>query len=525
MSTDPAESPPDTTRLGRAIVERYRGPHPLQVREAARLGDVAASSMRFVRGWGRPTAIRRMLSGPGSRATDSATDLAVAPPRWWTGSDSAAELPTRGLRRAAGPVPSEGSRRPGGVPAGLVARAVPMKLPEEVAAVGRMTTPADARTRRMTARSPRSSGGAGGSGTGSSSASRAGPPADAPAEPARAAAATRASGVPAHGLASHVLRRRAHVADSLASAQAARSARRPGTTQPQTSRAATPGEVATIGGAVPRVSAASGSAGREAQWQQSLPVAAGLQGEPTAATAAGGAIPGPGSVGARSPMQAGPITRVARALRPDAGHVLPAAGMIRRSTPAAAGVMPVRPGVAVGAYLARVRVMAEGFGPAASSVPGAVPRHAGTSSAGATSIGLPPPAVPAVVGAAAHLPMATAGSSSGALVRRSAGRAAATSPVPLPGAAAARATSGRTVTTPPAGARGTGPREGVRLGTGALAAAASGPGTLAAGTRGLATLGTATLGTATLGTATLGTAALGTAGAAAPAVRAAPMTA
>ncbi|WP_159618058.1 hypothetical protein [Ruania rhizosphaerae] len=143
--------------VGGQIAERYRHAGPWGGPRPSRIGALAASSMRFVSGWGRPAAVRRALATDWPSRSADLGGFEVGPPRWWFGATPAdGRLPARGLRRAVGPVPDEASRRPGGIPATMTAQAVPMQLPEEVTAAGRMTTPADARARRVVRRRPRS---------------------------------------------------------------------------------------------------------------------------------------------------------------------------------------------------------------------------------------------------------------------------------------------------------------------------------------------------------------------------------
>lgn len=244
--------------LGAAAARRFRRPGPPAGRteRSSRIGTVARGATRFARGWGRPGTVRRMLAAPGPTAT-GALPQDVRPPRWWTPSadeaaaagattDSAGAvsgsagvptgaaagatpLPARGLRRVVGPVPREGSHHPGAVPASMTARVVPMRLPEEVAAVGRMTMPADARSRRITPR-PRTGGGDVAAGP----AARRAPEADP--EPARAPATTIDGGAPP----SQLLRRRARVARTVTAARDSAPVARPTATGSSRRRPAAP---------------------------------------------------------------------------------------------------------------------------------------------------------------------------------------------------------------------------------------------------------------------------------------------
>ncbi len=146
-STDPA----DRNRLGRAIAARHLG----GVASRGGLGSVAAASLRFARGWGRPAVVRRHLSRPLPVAAGPTTQLRVAapalelrPPRWWVPAptEEPAPLPGRGLRRVVRRMPSD-TTSPGAGSARLAPQTVPMRMPAEVDAVGRMTTAADSRPR------------------------------------------------------------------------------------------------------------------------------------------------------------------------------------------------------------------------------------------------------------------------------------------------------------------------------------------------------------------------------------------
>src|SRR5690554_7597742 len=95
---DAAHSEPtDRTRLGRAIVARHLG----GVASRGGLGSVAAASQRFVRGWGRPSVVRRHLArplpvaaGPTTTVRVSTAPMELRPPQWWVpGAAEAEELP------------------------------------------------------------------------------------------------------------------------------------------------------------------------------------------------------------------------------------------------------------------------------------------------------------------------------------------------------------------------------------------------------------------------------------------------
>src|SRR5690606_25757416 len=108
---DDATSPDERNRLGRALVARHLG----GVEGRGGIGRVAAASVSFARGWGRPAVVRRRLATPLRHATASSTTLEVAapptqaaPPRWWVPpTQDAAELPGRGLRRVVRRMPTE----------------------------------------------------------------------------------------------------------------------------------------------------------------------------------------------------------------------------------------------------------------------------------------------------------------------------------------------------------------------------------------------------------------------------------
>lgn len=243
--TDPA------TRLGRAVGVRWRRPGPpVGGSRPAQIGSVAQASRRFVRGIGRPVMVRRALAGPQATATASTLDQSVRPPRWWSDAavfaaehdrveyDFAAPPMIRALRS----MPQGTPQRPDGHLASRVAQVVPMQLPAEVRAVGRITGEADTRSRRVPARSqvkarePGQSAGAGrppsapgSSGdqtpehvptrTASRDASTAGTPAGHPRSAGASGVRTAPVGVPSPSLggwASRLLRRRAAVAHRAA---------------------------------------------------------------------------------------------------------------------------------------------------------------------------------------------------------------------------------------------------------------------------------------------------------------------
>ncbi len=170
MTGDQArEHPPDADRddprtlLGHQIGRRWHRPGPAR---HARLGVLASSSRRFVTGMGRGGLVRRAYSRPATVPLGRPHDLTVSPPRWWREAHLLAEdasppatsapatspsaaSPSRGLARALRPMPSAAPGRPQGSLMTSAPQTVPMRLPSEVAAVGRLTTPADTAARRI----------------------------------------------------------------------------------------------------------------------------------------------------------------------------------------------------------------------------------------------------------------------------------------------------------------------------------------------------------------------------------------
>ena len=222
------------TRLGREIGVRWRRPGPPVGRpRPAPIGSVARASSRFVQGWGRPVTVRRALAGPSSVPTASTSDLQTRPPRWWSGeSPLVAEAPERlslrperGLRQVVRPLPEPSDARPTGAWVSSAPTVVPMRLPDEVAAVGRITTSADARSRRLTAPSREAPGFSGGTET-SPAADRAVPQGSV--SPTSATTSTAPAPRSAPGMA-RVLRRKATAtrASHAAVAEAARRTPKP----------------------------------------------------------------------------------------------------------------------------------------------------------------------------------------------------------------------------------------------------------------------------------------------------------
>ncbi len=159
------------TGLGRAAAERWARPGPAGRPRPAPLGSVAAAAMRFSAGIARPPKVRRQLAGPGEIRPGRLPEK-LRPPRWWspTAADSGAgawgvaprdpsahvsaaagapigwgaaalvkpDLPARGLRRAAKPVPTEGNRVPGGMAQNMAGSPVPVRRLPDVRAAGAM---------------------------------------------------------------------------------------------------------------------------------------------------------------------------------------------------------------------------------------------------------------------------------------------------------------------------------------------------------------------------------------------------
>lgn len=386
------------TPLGRAAATRFRRPGPLRPRRPSRVGDVAASSVRFAGGWGRPGPVRRALatSGGAPRAAVDVDQAGVRPPRWWAPSPEE-ELPVRGLRRVVEPVPTEGTRRPGAVPASMTARAVPMRLPEEVAAVGRMTMPADSRTRRI---GPRAAG--------SPSRVRAEPADAEPArgtdpvvgtETARATEPAHASPRPGGALpASQLLRRRLRLTERLTERREQEVARRSAWEPSRGSRSSAgplvraPGATGRTGAraAVPASAVPAGPP--SARWSTRSSVTRG--GVSTGPAQPAGAVPAPGArrspTNAVSPGATAAPDVVAAAGEAWSGASHPAAARgpsaSTSGTPADAVRPPVAPGAATGAAgLGRV-VGADGTTAGATiSGSGGTPGRAGPPDTGAAA--------------------------------------------------------------------------------------------------------------------------------------------
>ncbi|TNC17051.1 hypothetical protein FHE66_12190, partial [Georgenia sp. 311] len=146
--TDPFPAPRHP--LGTEAARRWRRPGPaVRSPRSALLGLLASGATRFAAGTGRPVAVRRMLAGPDELRVQRLSGATVRPPRWWHPSPEPVTpaLPERGLRRAAAPVPDERTWRPGSFSAATAPKAVPMRLPAEVQAAGRMITSLDTRRR------------------------------------------------------------------------------------------------------------------------------------------------------------------------------------------------------------------------------------------------------------------------------------------------------------------------------------------------------------------------------------------
>src|ERR1700712_2952483 len=131
VSQSVADQSVDRSALGRSVAGRLRRPgRPAHLRTTSTLGLVGQSAARFAAGTARPVAVRRALAASATVPARSVAQSAeVRPPRWWTptaspdtdGSALAAELPTRGLARAARQVPTDNQQRsPGTIAGGLV---------------------------------------------------------------------------------------------------------------------------------------------------------------------------------------------------------------------------------------------------------------------------------------------------------------------------------------------------------------------------------------------------------------------
>lgn len=148
------------TQLGHQIGRRWHRAGPGR---HAGLGVLASSSRRFVAGMGRGVLIRRAYAGPATAPVAGTRGLSVGPPRWWREAhllagaeppDNSPDMPAdtspgRGLARALRPMPSAAPGRPQGTLMTSAPKTVPMRLPTEVTAVGRLTTPADTAARRI----------------------------------------------------------------------------------------------------------------------------------------------------------------------------------------------------------------------------------------------------------------------------------------------------------------------------------------------------------------------------------------
>lgn len=148
------------TQLGHQIGRRWHRAGPGR---HAGLGVLASYSRRFVAGMGRGVLIRRAYAGPATAPVAGTRGLSVGPPRWWREAhllagaeppDTSPGMPAdtssgRGLARALRPMPSAAPGRPQGTLMTSAPKTVPMRLPTEVTAVGRLTTPADTAARRI----------------------------------------------------------------------------------------------------------------------------------------------------------------------------------------------------------------------------------------------------------------------------------------------------------------------------------------------------------------------------------------
>ncbi len=156
------------TPLSKSVARRWRRPGPpLGRARPALIGSVALAATRFVGGMGRPVMVRRMLAGPSGQAVAQAPTGAaigvtqVQPPRWWSESavfaqERAADQEAatsqdarRGLPRVVTPMPAPSDARPQGAWVTTAPKVIPMRLPHEVAAVGKLTTGADTAPRRV----------------------------------------------------------------------------------------------------------------------------------------------------------------------------------------------------------------------------------------------------------------------------------------------------------------------------------------------------------------------------------------
>lgn len=249
---------------------------------AGRLGLTAAGSAAFARGLARTPAVRR--PAPLTSALRETTEVGAPPaarsvraPRWWSPTPDApadddaqrpsrtpVAVPPRGLARAASRIDRD-SWTPGRLGVSATPKAVPMRLPAEVAAAGSMVTSLDSRRRSVApSRGPAPRPTGSGPTDGAAGSRRAAGPAATQTPPG--APAPRAAGAPAlpavrrHTAPPRLARRRAAAARTAAAARAtlAGSAVLPGssaTTRPTTG-------VAASGVAASNVAASSPTADR-----------------------------------------------------------------------------------------------------------------------------------------------------------------------------------------------------------------------------------------------------------------------
>ena len=205
MTSPVVPSQGGATALGRSAARRWSRPGPPGRRRPAPLGSVAAAAARFSAGLARPPEVRRQLAGPGEIRPGRLPEN-LRPPRWWrppaeaetsvtaqgshpsrpaaaalrrtvlTGWSTAAQveptLPSRGLRRAAAAMPTDGSRAPGGVTLNMAGSTVPVRRIPEVKAAGAM----QGADRKLVARRPAPSRPPGSGSVPSSGTGAAGPP-------------------------------------------------------------------------------------------------------------------------------------------------------------------------------------------------------------------------------------------------------------------------------------------------------------------------------------------------------------
>lgn len=235
VPTNPPDQPQGPAHLRPAgALARFR---------AGRLGLTAAGSTAFARGLARTPAVRRpapLTTGLRENAEVEAPAAArsVRAPRWWSPTpdaqaDDAAQrpartpvaVPPRGLARAASRIDRD-SWTPGRLGASAAPKAVPMRLPAEVAAAGSMVTSLDSRRRSVApSRGPAPQPTGSGPTDGAAGSRRAAGPAAAQTPPG--APAPRAAGAPAlpavrrHTAPPRLARRRAAATRTAASAHAA----------------------------------------------------------------------------------------------------------------------------------------------------------------------------------------------------------------------------------------------------------------------------------------------------------------